>query len=201
MMKYAVMALALCACAHASPIDLDSAVSEPRLLFSTNSSLSSVVPDYRAVLAFIAIGLFIAAMVLRDGGDLGLPSNSYDRYSYSQGAYDQGYDASSFQARYGVQSNLATKMHQLEKAFKKFEVETEECQMFVACEAAQYKKLAQNVPVVQIVSQILSTPGDDTKVNPKVLTAFRNGLAAHNAEVSEACEPLRKVCYAAHNAQ
>ena len=44
MMKYAVMALALCACAHASPIDLDSAVSEPRLLFSTNSSLSSVVP-------------------------------------------------------------------------------------------------------------------------------------------------------------
>ena len=44
-------------------------------------------------------------MVLRDGGDLGLPSNSYDRYSYSQGAYDQGYDASSFQARYGVQSS------------------------------------------------------------------------------------------------
>ena len=52
-------------------------------------------------------------------------------------------------------ADLATKMHQLEKAFKKFEVETEECQMFVACEAAQYKKLAQNVPVVQIVSQIL----------------------------------------------
>ena len=64
-----------------------------------------VFSDYRAVLAFIAIGLFIAAMVLRDGGDLGLPSNSYDRYSYSQGAYDQGYDASSFQARYGVQSS------------------------------------------------------------------------------------------------
>ena len=54
-----------------------------------------------------------------------------------------------------VFADLATKMHQLEKAFKKFEVETEECQMFVACEAAQYKKLAQNVPVVQIVSQIL----------------------------------------------
>ena len=48
---------------------------------------------------------------------------------------------------------------------------------------------------------LCSTPGDDTKVNPKVLTAFRNGLAAHKAEVSEACEPLRKVCYAAHNAQ
>ena len=52
-------------------------------------------------------------------------------------------------------ADLATKLTQLEKAFKKFEVETEECQMFVACEAAQYKKIAQNVPVVQIVSQIL----------------------------------------------
>jgi len=200
MMKYAVM-IALCAaCAAASPVDLES-VSEPRLLFSTNSSLSSVVPDYRAVLAFIAIGLFIAAMVLRDGGDLGLPAGSaYDRYSqgYSQGY--SGYEGQNFQARYGV-SNLATKLHQLEKAFKKFEVETEECQMFVACEAAQYKKLAQNVPVVQIVSKILSAQGDDSKVNPKVIRAFRDGAAAHRAEVAEACEPLRKICYDAHNSQ
>jgi len=200
MMKYAVM-IALCAaCAAASPVDLES-VSEPRLLFSTNSSLSSVVPDYRAVLAFIAIGLFIAAMVLRDGGDLGLPAGSaYDRYSQGYGQGYSGYEGQNFQARYGV-SNLATKLHQLEKAFKKFEVETEECQMFVACEAAQYKKLAQNVPVVQIVSKILSAQGDDSKVNPKVIRAFRDGAAAHRAEVAEACEPLRKICYDAHNSQ
>merc|ERR1712117_776501 len=197
MMKYAVMALALCACAHASPIDLDSAVSEPRLLFSTNSSLSSVVPDYRAVLAFIAIGLFIAAMVLRDGGDLGLPAGSaYDRYS--QG-YGQGYSGYDFQARYGV-SNLATKLTQLEKAFKKYEVETEECQMFIACEAAQTKKLAQNVTVVKIVSQILNAQGDDSKINPKVLGAFKNGAYAHERQIENTCEPLRKICYAAHNA-
>jgi len=196
MLKYAAVAL-LCACAaQASPIDVADA-GEARLLFSTNSSLSSVVPDYRAVLAFIAIGLFIAAMVLRDGGDLGLPGAAYDRYSYGGQGYGQAYNQD-FQARYGI-SNLATKLTQLEKAFKKFEVETEECQMFVACEAAQYKKLAQNVPVVQIVSQILSAPGDDTKVSPKVLNAFRNGLAAHQNEVAEACEPLRQVCYAAHN--
>jgi hypothetical protein len=197
MLKYAALAV-LCACAaHASPVDLADA-GEARLLFSTNSSMSSIVPDYRAVLAFIAIGLFIAAMVLRDGGSLGLPAGSaYDRYSYGGQGYGQGYNQD-FQARYGI-SNLATKLHQLEKAFKKFEVETEECQMFVACEAAQYKKLAQNVPVVQIVSQILSAPGDDTKVSPKVLESFRNGLAAHQQGVAEACEPLRQVCYAAHN--
>ena len=52
-------------------------------------------------------------------------------------------------------ADLATKLTQLEKAFKKYEVETEECQMFIACEAAQTKKLAQNVTVVKIVSQIL----------------------------------------------
>merc|ERR1712168_562733 len=127
-------------------------------------------------------------MVLRDGGDLGIGAgSSYDRYS--QGGYGQGYagyDGQNFQARYGV-SNLATKLHQLEKAFKKFEVETEECQMFVACEAAQYKKL--------------SAQGDDSKVNPKVIRAFRDGAAAHRAEVAEACEPLRKICYDAHNSQ
>merc|ERR1712117_375082 len=200
MMKYAVMALALCACAHASPIDLDSAVSEPRLLFSTNSSLSSVVPDYRAVLAFIAIGLFIAAMVLRDGGDLGLPAGSaYDRYSQGYGQGYSGYAGQDFQARYGV-SNLATKLTQLEKAFKKYEVETEECQMFIACEAAQTKKLAQNVTVLKIVSQILNAQGDDSKINPKVLGAFKNGAYAHERQIENTCEPLRKICYAAHNA-
>merc|ERR1712012_1304235 len=191
--------IALCAaCAAASPVDLESA-SEPRLLFSTNSSLSSVVPDYRAVLAFIAIGLFIAAMVLRDGGDLGLPGAAYDRYSsYGGQGYGQGYNQD-FQVRYGV-SNLATKLTQLEKAFKKYEVETEECQMFIACEAAQTKKLAQNVTVVKIVSQILNANGDDSKINPKVLGAFKNSAYANERQLENTCEPLRKICYAAHNA-
>ena len=103
MLKYAAVAL-LCACAaQASPIDVADA-GEARLLFSTHSSLSSVVPDYRAVLAFIAIGLFIAAMVLRDGGDLGLPGAAYDRYSsYGGQGYGQGYNQD-FQARYGISS-------------------------------------------------------------------------------------------------
>ena len=73
-----------------------------------------------------------------------------------------------------VFADLATKMHELEKAFKKFEVETEECQMFVACEAAQYKKLAQNVPVVQIVSQILRW--ENTMLLLQWVSAFSQSL-------------------------
>merc|ERR1712240_740827 len=134
--------------------------------------------------------------VLRDGGDLGLPAGSaYDRYSQGYA----GYAGQDFQARYGV-SNLATKLTQLEKAFKKYEVETEECQMFIACEAAQAKKLAQNVTVVKIVSQILNAQGYDSKINPKVLGAFKNGGYAHERQIENTCEPLRKICYAAHNA-
>ena len=109
MLKYAAVAL-LCACAaQASPIDVADA-GEARLLFSTNSSLSSVVPDYRAVLAFIAIGLFIAAMVLRDGGDLGLPGAAYDRYSYGGQGYGQAYNQD-FQARYGISSKSSRMFH------------------------------------------------------------------------------------------
>ena len=52
-------------------------------------------------------------------------------------------------------SDLATRMQQLESVFKKFEVEAEECQEFIACEAAQLRKLKTNVPVVQIVNRIM----------------------------------------------
>merc|ERR1712121_126631 len=163
-------------------------------------------------LALLGGLLFVALQSF--GADAFLPSSgsSYDRYSshpdlayansaaanaalaYAQNQHEQHAQQHRKKRSPYTFTNLATKLHQLEKAFKKFEVETEECQMFVACEAAQYKKLAQNVPVVQIVSQILSAPGDESKVNPKVLTAFRNGQAAPQAEVAEACEPLRKVC-------
>lgn len=53
--------------------------------------------------------------------------------------------------------------------------------------------------IVTFVIACFSAPGDDTKVSPKVLESFRNGLAAHQQGVAEACEPLRQVCYAAHN--
>jgi len=213
-MKYLALALMLVAAASAHE-------EEGRTLF-TSSSGNMYLGLNDSTLLIGVIGLALAGGLLfvalqTFGADAFLPaqSSAYDRYSthpdlayansaaanaalaYAQNQHEQHQQYR--RKRSPFTYNLATKLTQLEKAFKKFEVETEECQMFVACEAAQYKKLAQNVPVVQIVSQILSAPGDDTKVSPKVLNAFRNGLAAHQQNVAEACEPLRQVCYAAHN--
>jgi len=214
-MKYLALALMLVAAASAHEAE------EGRTLF-TSSSGNMYLGLNDSTLLIGVIGLALAGGLLfvalqTFGADAFLPaqSSAYDRYSthpdlayansaaanaalaYAQNQHEQHQQYR--RKRSPFTYNLATKLTQLEKAFKKFEVETEECQMFVACEAAQYKKLAQNVPVVQIVSQILSAPGDDTKVSPNVLKAFRNGLAAHQHDVAEACEPLRQVCYAAHN--
>jgi len=204
-MKYFVLAVALAACVRAESLDeLSDFEGEGRLLFNTNTSLNSLIPDYRAVAAAVAIGLVLVAYVLRTGGSSVYDRNAYEYgqgYGYDQYGYQQdGYNGqSSFNARYGI-SNLATKMSQLESAFKKFEVETEECQKFVACEAAQLHKLKRNVPVVHIVNRILSTPGDESKVAPHLLEAFKAGQAEYKARNAEACVALRENCYRAHAA-
>jgi len=198
-MKYIVLVAALSACASASELFNEDA-GEGRLLFNTNSTSSSIVPDYRAVVAMIAIGLVLVGYILRTSS----AEAAYDRNAYGQGyapyahgpQYDQQGD---FSQRYGI-SHLATKMSQLEHAFKKFEVESEECQMFVACEAAQLRKLEKNVPVVRIVNGILSGPGDYNKMNPQVMDAFEFGQAEHHKGNLAACAPLRAQCYKAHNA-
>ena len=76
------------------------------------------------------------------------------------------------------------------------------CKRFFAESFAEGFPLPTCLTPFNVVSRILlyfSAPGDDTKVSPNVLKAFRNGLAAHQNDVAEACEGLRQVCYAAHN--
>jgi len=201
-MKYVILALALAAAVHAEDdFSLDDQ-SEARLLFSTNASSSSIIPDGRALLGFFLV-LVLLFTLLAGGLPFATDRNYYDyedAYAYGQEYNYGGYQGDQFNQRYGI-SNLATKMSQLETAFKKFEVETEECQMFVACEAAQIRKLARNVPVVQIVNRILSTRGEEEKLNQNVLKAFEEGLQAHNNGVPNVCAPLRERCYVAHNNQ
>jgi len=200
MMKYIVLAVALFAVVSAedwSALNLDDE-SEARLLFNTNSSGNSLIPDARAVLGFILVGVLLVSLLGLSG--LGLPvERGYDTYDYNY--YNQYQDSQyqqqdAFSARYGI-SSLASKMHQLETAFKKFEVQAEECQMFIACEAAQTHKLKTNVPIVQIVNRILSTPGNEDKINPNVQAAFLKGR--EQLRQPQACAELRSACYAAHN--
>jgi hypothetical protein len=46
-------------------------------------------------------------------------------------------------------------MHSLEQAFKKYSVHDIECQMYVACEAAQLHRQEENGPLAKIVYEII----------------------------------------------
>ena len=46
-------------------------------------------------------------------------------------------------------------MSQLEQAFKKYQVEEAECEMYIACEASQVQRIEENGPLARIVYDIL----------------------------------------------
>ena len=52
-------------------------------------------------------------------------------------------------------SDFASLMHNLEQAFKKYNVHEVECQMYVACEAAQLDRQDENGPLAKIVYDII----------------------------------------------
>jgi len=137
MMKYVVLSVALfaaAACAE-SLDDLSDFQGEGRILNSifNTSSLGLTLPDWRAVVALLAIGLVVLGYALKAA-----PAPA----AYDKNYYEQGYDYYSqdayngqetFNSRYGITSNLSTKMSQLEQAIKKYGNDTEECQKYIAC--------------------------------------------------------------------
>ena len=52
-------------------------------------------------------------------------------------------------------ADVASKMAQLENAFKKYQVEEAECEMYIACEASQVHRHEENGPLAKIVYDIL----------------------------------------------
>ena len=52
-------------------------------------------------------------------------------------------------------TDVASKMAQLEQAFKKYQVEEAECEMYIACEASQVHRIEENGPLAKIVHDIL----------------------------------------------
>ena len=54
-------------------------------------------------------------------------------------------------------SDMVTKMLQLEQIFKKYEVEEDECRAYIACEAANVERLAENGPIVQQAHELFSS--------------------------------------------
>jgi len=124
---------------------------------------------------------------------------------YAHGGYYQGYDDQEYQTRYRRStSDIASKMAQLEQAFKKYQVEEAECEMYIACEASQVQRIEENGPLARIVFDILSTfnrEKDGHKWDDRMeglVKAFEFGTGASASGQVDPCQPLRNKCFELH---
>jgi hypothetical protein len=184
--------------------------SEARFLNFNNTGL----PDARAILAFTLLGLlalvtFGPSLLGAFGGGSG--SGSYGNYNrngfdYYDGGY-QGYgqdgseNADQFYARSNA-DDMVTKMLQLEQIFKKYEVEEDECRAYIACEAANVERLAENGPIVQQAHELFSSitkPEHLVKLQQnKGMMIMKQAYDSAKTRQSEpdVCAPLRNACSA-----
>jgi len=136
-------------------------------------------------------------------GALPLAAQKYKRYG-QQFAQDHFYEEpTQYQTRYKrfAPNDIASKMAQLEQAFKKYQVEEAECEMYIACEASQVQRIDENGPLARIVYDILSTfnrAKDGHKWDDRMdglVQAFEYGTGAQTADP---CQPLRNKCFELH---
>jgi hypothetical protein len=174
---------------------------EPRLL---DSVFNNTEINMNSILALVLIGILF---LVTSGGSF-LPGSGYSRNSYGQGYYDYqdygAYNQDQFYKRAGHADDIASKMAQLEQAFKKYQVTEAECEMYIACEASQVNRHEENGPLAKIIFDIISTfnrAKDGHKWDDRMeglVQAFEYGTGAQAAGQVDACEPLRNKCFELH---
>lgn len=139
-------------------------------------------------------------------------ASAYNRYDQDQAYADYynhqgGYysEDPQYQTRYKrFTHDIASKMAQLEQAFKKYQVEEAECELYIACEASQEQRIEENGPLARIVFDILSTfnrAKDGHKWDDRMeglVKAFEFGTGASASGQVDPCQPLRNKCFELH---
>jgi len=203
-MSKMVFCLALATAVQANNFDLEEQYTygEPRLLDSVFNNTSI---DLNSILALVLIAILALVTIgpnfLGGGGTgsgYGYNRNGYDQYNY----YDYE-NQQQFYKRAGIfEADVASKMAQLELAFKKYQVEEAECEMYISCEASQVHRIEENGPLARIVYDILrdfNRAKDGHKWDSRIeglVQAFEYGTNAGNADP---CEPLRNKCFEVHS--
>jgi len=122
----------------------------------------------------------------------------------SQQRYDQYYQQQEqpYRTKRSSNENMVTKMLQLEQIFKKYEVEEDECKAYIACEAANVERLAENGPIVQKAHELFSAitkPEHLTKLKANkgmmIMKQAFDSAKTRQHEV-DVCAPLRNACSA-----
>jgi len=183
-----------------------------RYFYTTNSmgsflALNSTVL-YLGVGALLIGAGAILGIQLR-GGNIPFRSlrRAYERYAYEPSHEHTYYgDQNEYETRYKRSAfhDIASKMAQLEQAFKKYQVEEAECEMYIACEASQVQRIEENGPLARIVYDILSTfnrSKDGHKWDDRMdglVKAFEFGTGASASGQVDPCQPLRNKCFELH---
>merc|ERR1712172_370041 len=116
---------------------------------------------FAMVVGVVAIGLvgLLSYILLSQSGLLAQFSSRNDQEYYypEEGFYSE--EDPGFQTRYKrfAPNDIASKMAQLEQAFKKYQVTEAECEMYIACEASQVNRREENGPLAKIIFDIIST--------------------------------------------
>jgi len=148
------------------------------------------------VLALALVGMVIlSASVFLTGASIKRRSEIQERYQNEQ---------QPARFRRFAPNDIASKMAQLEQAFKKYQVTEAECEMYIACEASQVNRHEENGPLAKIIFDIISTfnrAKDGHKWDDRMeglVQAFEYGTGAQAAGQVDACEPLRNKCFELH---
>jgi len=186
--------------ALASPVAPKEDQQETRTIYNSGGGLYLGLNS--TILWLAVFGLGAVALILY----LGLSSGLLDDTSSS--SYQQRYDQyhqhqeQPYRARRSLDENMVTKMLQLEQIFKKYEVEEDECKAYIACEAANVERLAENGPIVQKAHELFSAitkPEHLTKLKANkgmmIMKQAFDSAKTRQHEV-DVCAPLRNACSA-----
>jgi len=184
------------------PEDLE----KPRLFLDTTINSNNFLALNSTVLTVAVLGLLVLAIAALAATGSFSAANIAQRYGTEYDQFYQTAEDAFSQTRYrrSAGNDIASKMAQLEQAFKKYQVTEAECEMYIACEASQVNRHEENGPLAKIIFDIISTfnrAKDSNKWDDRMeglVQAFEYGTGAQAAGQVDACEPLRNKCFELH---
>jgi len=187
--------------AFANPVAPKEDSVETRTIYNSGGG---IYLGLNSTLVWLAVfGLGALGLLLYLGASTGLLDDGASS-SYNQQRYDQFHQQQEqpFRTKRSFDENMVTKMLQLEQIFKKYEVEEDECRAYIACEAANVERLAENGPIVQQAHELFSSI---TKPEHLVKLQQNKGMmimkqaydsAKTRQHEPDVCAPLRNACSA-----
>jgi len=200
-MKLIIVSMALLAMASATETNQE--LDQGRLFIPVSffNDNFGILDSMQRGTAFGVLALALVGMVILSASVF-LTAASIKRRSDIQEYYQNDQQPARF--RRFAPNDIASKMAQLEQAFKKYQVTEAECEMYIACEASQVNRHEENGPLAKIIFDIISTfnrAKDSNKWDDRMeglVQAFEYGTGAQAAGQVDACEPLRNKCFELH---